>query len=290
MPKVELKYNIGEQVKNMKSDAARIDNVDVSKTRWPMNKIDRRLGGQRMYNEPHVQKGTTNPRYFMTMFPDKDIVSYPPKYFKRELPNNTNNENESIDIKAIYVVGKSETENTAFSLEKLIDSLIESSFDNNNTETDVRTENKTTTNETIISNRDLSKAAILVMNKNSTNNNETTNIISMNFTNENIDKNKYTDDLVTGNNTKTVSEMIATLSKRIDKQNNTSLEMIRRITGDFEFEGINITTNKPIEATLTLGSEPSTTEITTLPVDYETKTTKKSRQRFVRRLQHSKNN
>ncbi|XP_026726540.1 uncharacterized protein LOC113492983 isoform X2 [Trichoplusia ni] len=290
MPKVELKYNLGEQVKNMKSDVLKPENVDVSKTRWPMNKIDRRLGGQRMYNEPHVQKGTTNPRYFMTMFPDKDIASYPPKYFKRELPVNTNNENKSdsnVDIKAIYVVGKSEAENSGFSLEKLIDSLIESSFDSNNT--DLSKNVSEIEIETSIS-LPILNDSVIIKEHSTIVNNETTNVLSMNFTNENVDKNKYTEEFLEGNNSKAFSQMIATLAKRIDKQNNTSLEMMRRITGEFEFETNVTTTDRPVKQTLTTSTDILTTETTSQPMDYETKTTKKSRQRFVRRLQHSKNN
>ncbi|PZC71109.1 hypothetical protein B5X24_HaOG214066 [Helicoverpa armigera] len=292
MPKVELKYNLGEQVKNMKSDVLNMksENVDVSRTRWPMNKIDRRLGGQRsMHSEPQVQKGTTNPRYFMNIFPDKDVTSYPPKYFKRELTNNTHSEDEKVNIKAIYVVGKTESENNAFSLEKLIDSLIESSFDNNTTTPEAEVEYKPVVNQTDVNIEEQNKTAIKEDTTRRSMKNETTNIISMNLTNENVDKNKYSDDIMNSHN---VSEMIATLSKRIDKQNNTSLEMMRRITGDFEFDTLNTTTERPIEGTLLTTSEPSTVEYTSSSTEYETRTTRKIRlrQRIVRRLQHSKNN
>uniref|UniRef100_A0A2A4JW44 Uncharacterized protein n=1 Tax=Heliothis virescens TaxID=7102 RepID=A0A2A4JW44_HELVI len=296
MPKVELKYNLGEQVKNMKSDMLKSEHVDVSKTRWPMNKIDRRLGGQRtMHSEPQVQKGTTNPRYFMNIFPDKDVTSYPPKYFKRELPNNTHNEDERVDIKAIYVVGKTESENGAFSLEKLIDSLIESSFDNNATTPETEIEYKPVVNQTVVKIEEQNQTAIKEDSPKRAMKNETTNIISMNLTNENVDKNKYSDDFIMLNNSHNVSEMIATLSKRIDKQNNTSLEMMRRITGDFEFDTLNTTSERPIEGTLLTKSEPPTVQYTSAPTEYETRTTRttrkiRQRQRIVRRLQHSKNN
>ncbi|KAJ8733659.1 hypothetical protein PYW07_014210 [Mythimna separata] len=287
MPKVELKYNHGEQVKNMKSEVLKTENVDVSKTRWPMNKIDRRMGvGQPSVRQTaDVPKTTSNNRYFMSVFPGKD-ASYPPKYFKRELQNNTNGE---VDIKAIYVVGKSESENNAFSLEKLIDSLIESSFDNNATSPGAGVETTTLVNEKSnqieeLNEADKDKSSYHSIKKE-------TNIISMNFTNENVDKNKYSDDIM-ANNSKNVGDMIAKLSKRIEIQNNTSLEIMKRLTGGFEFESFSTTTEKPVETTSQAQKDTSTTELpltTSMPIVYDTRTTRKIRKRIVRRLQNKNN-
>ncbi|KAH9628860.1 hypothetical protein HF086_001095 [Spodoptera exigua] len=289
MPKVELKYNLGEQVKNMKSDMLKQESVDVSNTRWPVNKIDRRLGGSRKgHSEPPVQKGTTNPRYFMSMFPDKhDIASYPPKYYKRELANSTHNENDGDDFKAIYVVGKSESESNIFSLEKLIDSLIESSFDNNVTTTPEPTTDAANNND--IAEKKLNDTAEKPTSNKRSMKNVTMNVISMNLTNENTDKNKYSD-VGMANSSIHVNDMIATLSKKIEIQNNTSLEMMRRITGDFEFGSVNATSEKSIETTELKNNEETTTEYVAPVAEQESRTTRKIRQRIVRRPHHSKNN
>ncbi|XP_075979997.1 uncharacterized protein LOC142979122 [Anticarsia gemmatalis] len=277
MPKVELKYNLGEQVKNMRSDVLKKDNVDVSKTRWPQNKINYRLSGQRV---PQDQAGNSN--FFMSMFPEKDIINYPPKYFKRELNNASNNDSENMDIKAIYVVGKSEIENTTFSLEKLIDSLIESSFDTNKSVNTIDRELEVVTN--ITSNLMTTIKPVTEQ----IHDNETTNVISINLTNENIDKNKYTD-INAESNTTAFNQMIATLSKRIDIQNNTSMEMVRRISAGYDFD-TTITTQRPKDAYRNDNIEIVTTENTLSLIEREIRPRKKSRQRFARRLQKSKHN
>lgn len=283
-PNLELKYNLGEQVKNMKSEVMKNENSDVSKTRWPMNKFDRRIGGSSIQNKADVQKSATNNKYFVSLFPGKD-ASYPPKYFKRELTNNTNGE---VDIKAIYVVGKTDSENNVFSLEKLIDSLIENSFDKNATSTDAGGETKTLLNQTNVEIEELND--VQKDNLSSHSMKKETNIISMNFTNEKVDKNKYSDDFMM-NNSKKFGEMIATLSKGIEIQNNTSMEIMKRITGDFVYESTNTTSVKPVETTLNPENETSTTplEYSTISSTHDTRTTRKIRKRIVRRLQNKNN-
>lgn len=282
---MEFKYHLAEQVKNMKSEVLKTEHADVSNTRWPLNKFDRRLTvGQRSGpNNAITQPSSGNPKYFVSTFLDKD-GNNPPKYFKRELLNDTNRD---MDVKPIYIGAKSETESNIISLEKLIDSLIESSFDKNASSPDAA--GKTVVNETITKNQEPNDEV-----KDNTTNasmkNETTNILSMNLTNENIDKNKYSDDMF--NNSNDFSQMIANLSKRIDRQNNTSLEIMkyRTETRDFEDESVSSTSEKPIETTPYKETENSTTEHITEPTVYETKTTRKIRKRIVRRLQNGKNN
>ena len=283
MPKVELKYNLAEQVKNMKSEVLKTDHVDVSNTRWPLNKFDRRFNTGNRPTPSNPASTPSDSKYFLSI-PDKD-ANYPPKYFKRELPNDTNNE---VDIKAIYVVGNSEAESNIFSLEKLIDSLIESSFDKNATSSNAGAEARVS--EVVVEIQEPNPE----VEENSTTpalKNETTKIISMNFTNENVDKNKYSDD-DKSNNTNSFNQMIATLSKRIEKQNNTSLEIMkdRTGTGDFEQVPVSTTSKKPMETSLHTQSENSSTEYTTVPTVFETKTTRKIRKRLVRRLPNGKNN
>lgn len=274
----------------MKSDAMKNEHVDVSKTRWPLNKVNPHFNG-RAHSDARDKSN-----FFMSMFLDKEVTNYPPKYFKRELTNSTNEDEDGLDIKAIYVVGESPPENTTYSLESLIDNLIKSSFEN-------KTTTPVTQNSTIITNE--TSSSILdnigdIIKENVTikpvvteqiPNNESTRIISMNFTNENVDKNKYIK-TNTEHVTSKFSDMIASLSKKIDMQNNTSLEMMRRMSSDIDFDSTtpklnsSQTQNTTVKNTVTT----ATTENVLSSVDYDTRTTKKSRQRIARKLQNSKNN
>lgn len=56
MPKVELKYNLREQVRTMKSAKLKIESVDVSKTRWPHPKQSHQIGGSEAYDTNMVME------------------------------------------------------------------------------------------------------------------------------------------------------------------------------------------------------------------------------------------
>ncbi|CAB3256132.1 unnamed protein product [Arctia plantaginis] len=300
MPKVELKYNLGEQVKNVKSDVLKKDNVDISKTRWPLNKISSsRISRPRLYSE---NQGNDDSKFFKTSYSEKEVPVYPPKYFKRELINGTNNNTNGIDINVEPTSGKSEFDNYSYSLEKLIDSLIESSFKPNETVIQVDSKVFQESNKQVIKEAEISTTEqILETTETATTEgittevpiteitqiNDNTNVISMNLTNENIDKNKYIETDVT-NSTDNINEMIASLSKKIELQNNTSLEIMRRMTGNFEFHSI---FDKNIgNSTMKENIEVITKENTKMPDNFSTRTRtiKKGRQRLVRKLQNSK--
>lgn len=126
---------------------------------------------------------------------------------------------------------------------------------------------------------------------------------SENFTNQqNDDENKYTDDFVTTSTFK-INEIITNLSKRIEKQNNTSMKIAKLIVGDFGEEDTTLTTTSEaykiqssssfteneieVDGTETTNQETTSTTIANLK---ETMVTKKNRQRRARKLQNSKNN
>lgn len=295
MPKVELKYNLGEHVKNVKSDVLKKDNVDISKTRWPLNKISSsRVSRPRAYLENQAKDDS---KLFMTSYSEKEVPTYPPKYFKRELINGTTNNTNRIDINIKPASRKSEFDKYSYSLEKLIDSLIESSFKPN--ETNIQVDSKVSqdnykqvikevtvsTIEKILETTETATTEAITTQEPRTETtpiNDNTHVISMNWTNEDIDKNKY---IKTTNITNNISEMIASLSKKIELQNNTSLEMMRRMTGNFELDSI---TNSTVKDNF----EVITTKNTILPVTSSTRirTIKKGRQRLVRKLQNRKSN
>jgi hypothetical protein len=217
MPRVELRYNLREQVKNMKSDVFKHETNDISKTRWPKTH-HRIFHDQKIYsNEKRSDKKATDSSKATFFHTDPD--SYTSKYFKRDLRRSEHSEQNDqlfgIDGKTIPDKG--------FSIETLIENLIGNSFEGAN---DTKIERKV----------DLNNVA-----NNTTNNtgNKETNtankmcIYSMNLTNENRDENLYLDDgrvadVVKKWSNYTFSQMIAALSKQIDIQNNTSMEMVKR--------------------------------------------------------------
>ncbi|KAJ0181464.1 hypothetical protein K1T71_003549 [Dendrolimus kikuchii] len=292
LPKVQIKYNLREQVRNTKADVLKLESGDVLKSRWPVKRVNK-IKENKIYSNLHMSPISNNKKFFMSLTPGNE-VSDSAKYFKRD----TN----EVNIKAIYILENRDKidQNPGFSLETLIDNLIEDTLVVNKTDNQVNITNGVTNNinmyESIqknnIQSNDLNKiveyndsifynnnATEKYLNQNqidyeSDNNqldsstppdavdqldttelesdyysaNQTnkintgimtvkdisekvkllneTEIVSLNYTNENIKKNLYMDD--TGNHTNILTDMITNLSKRIEKQNNTSLEMMRR--------------------------------------------------------------
>lgn len=220
IPKVHLRYNLREQVKNMKSDVIKIEKFDVAKTRLPA------IEKKQFFLEAPVS--------------DKAIHSYPPmgisvdnpqyrnKFYKRDTAKNNENVLDEIDI----VSDKSSM------LENLIENFIKSSFRSlpNDTELDFSVNvdyynNSFTKTEpiTLPSKRNLVPKMIII--------NETTNVVSINNTDENIKNNKYTEIAKEEETYKNVyNEMITKLSKHIDNQNNHSMELMEQILGHHFFD------------------------------------------------------
>lgn len=228
MPKVEFRYNLREQVKNMKSDILRLETKDISKTRWPN-------GNHMMFNEQPIFKasvneknerktpdgGTKSTKFFVS---DTDVNSdtYTSKYFKRDLRNNPKNEDN---------VETDPLDRKNFSIETLIENLIGNNFEGKrdiDVESDIiiidSKENTSTKVPTSIKEPP-------TVNMSS----DMTCVVPVNVTDQNLDENRYIDDpLVKERMNKwknyTFNEMIAVLAKRIEKQNNTSMEIMKQIS------------------------------------------------------------
>lgn len=213
-PKGELKYNLREQVRNTKADLLNAGNIGVSKTRWPSKKhtnVNRHMFPS-IYDSNPLTKVS---KFFMSVLPDKDVVNYPPRYTKRELKKVNDTE---FNAETFYT--PPETNNTVrnihFSIDKLINDLIENNPGVNNEEVET---NVADTNEMreAISNKTLRDDLL--------NNVATNNILFMNSSTEDLDRSKYVN---------AFNEMIADMSYKIDIQNNTSLKMMERLTGGIE--------------------------------------------------------
>lgn len=219
-PKVHLRYNLREQVKNMKSDVIKIEKIDLSKTRWPG--IEKK---QFFLEAPVSEKALHS---YPTLGISVDHPQYPNRFFKRDTAKNNAKLLDEIDI----------VSEKSFLLENLIENLIESSFGplQNDTELDLSLNvdyynDSFTTSESITlpSKRNLVPKMIII--------NETTNVVSINNTDENIDNNKYTGVAKEEDAYKNVyNEMITKLSKHIDNQNNHSMELMEQILGHRFFD------------------------------------------------------
>ncbi|XP_045761507.1 uncharacterized protein LOC123864854 [Maniola jurtina] len=234
VPKLEMKYNLREQVKNKNSEKLNKEkNIDISKTRWPSNK--HLLHGKSPFHRERNYKkigDTKQTKFFVSMYPDNDPLSYSPVYYKKLLAKRDNN--NGVNVEAMYLY-QADTAN--FTLEALIDNLIESSLDKSKKDTRLRLNieldediDKESMTEANINFADLHFLLDRENETHSTLNNTAVSIISMNSTNEDIDINKYSHDM-DATNQNTFSEMIASMSKEIEKQNKASMEFLGRVAG-----------------------------------------------------------
>lgn len=204
----------------MKSDVIKIEKIDVSKTRWPG--IEKK---QFFLEAPVSDKALHS---YPSLGISVDHPQYPNRFFKRDTAKNNINTLDEVDT----------VSEKSFLLENLIENLIESSFGplQNDTELDLSVNvdyfnDSLTTGEpiTLPSKRNLVPKMIII--------NETTNVVSINNTNENIDNNKYTGVAKEEDTYKNVyNEMITKLSKHIDNQNNHSMELMEQILGHRFFD------------------------------------------------------
>ncbi|XP_072935538.1 uncharacterized protein [Epargyreus clarus] len=283
LPKLEMKYNLREQVKNTKEKRAE---VDVSKTRWPTNKQLNRM--------PYKINHQRNSNYLT--FSETNQVETP-KYFKRYL---TKRENQNgSDIGALYLYKDASN----FSLETLIDNLIERGLEGVNSTLGLK----------------ISKSGELKDEDNKGDDkfmNSVTEVVTEDTTRGvNIvkaDQNKSNDKAVV-NSTAAYFEMMTTLSKEIKKQNIASIKTVEQLTGRkyeenleinisniFNLTAINTTrTNHVAESSKTVIIGEETIESTTNKVPkilhkevtpHKNGQVKKSKQRIVRKLRNRKLN
>ncbi|XP_049887809.1 uncharacterized protein LOC126382110 [Pectinophora gossypiella] len=301
-PKVHLRYNLREQVKHMKSDVIKIEKIDVSKTRWPAGEKK-----QFFLETQNEEKTGANPnKFFPAVMLDNGPVQYQSKFFKRDLTKKYAPPEDNIDEVEKLVTNKT------FSLENLIENLIESSFGPlvNDTELDLNVNldyaldnnNSATTIEpiTLPNKRSIfDKNMMIIIN-------ETTNVMGLNETNQNLDMNKYTDDTKNEMFKNIFNDMIASLSKHIEKNNNNSMEMMEHVLGHKVYDKterpeaptvdelhVDITTSdngrgNSVEAASTGTTEAHVESVTTKRDDFILP--KKSHQRLARKLHNSKTN
>ncbi|XP_063828415.1 uncharacterized protein LOC135077796 [Ostrinia nubilalis] len=247
MPKVELRYNLREQVKNMKSDILKVETQDVSKTRWPKTN-HMVLREQQTYNlgdksnEPKSTDIGSNKFFIQGPSIERDL--YSPKFFKRDLRRNLK---DDIDVQSEYLTELPDPlEPKTFSLETLIDNLIGNNFAR---KSDGEIEFKEPHNDSQAISQIITTTENTINDTNTTKDNkEITCVVSLNMTNENLDENKYEESPIIKKHLDkwknyTFNEMIAALSKRIEKQNNTSLEIMK----DASKDNIEVTITGPMD-------------------------------------------
>ncbi|XP_034841002.1 uncharacterized protein [Maniola hyperantus] len=237
VPKLQMKYNLREQVKNKKSEKLNKEkNIDISKTRWPSNK--HLLHGKSPFHRARRYKksgDTKQTKFFVSMYPDNDSLSYRPVYKKLLAKRENNN---GVNVEAIYLY---QTDTANFTLETLIDNLVESTLGKPKNDTrlslNIEVDKAVNQESATDANVNFTDLHFLLDGENETNsilNNAAVSIISMNSTNENTDINKYSHE-TNSTNQNTFLEMIASLSKEIEKQNKASMEFMERVA---EFKNI----------------------------------------------------
>lgn len=204
----------------MKSDVIKIEKIDISKTKWPG--VEKR---QFFLEAPVSDKPLHS---YPSLGISVDHPQYPNRFFKRDTAKNNLEILDEVDM----------VSEKSFLLENLIENLIESGFGplQNDTELDLSVNvdyynNSLTTNEpiTLPSKRNLVPKMIII--------NETTNVVSINNTDQNIDNNKYNGVAKEQDTYRNVyNEMITKLSKHIDNQNNHSMELMEQILGHRFFD------------------------------------------------------
>lgn len=230
-----MKYNLREQVKHTKSEKLNKDkNIDISKTRWPSNKhlLHGKSPFHRVRHYKHNDDIRHTNKFFVSMLPEYDPSNYSPVFYKKYL---TKRENNIVNVEAVYAY---QMDSANFTLEAFIDNLIESDLDGS--KKDIRQkenidfddlDNQEITTET---NTKFTEINFFPNENNFINSsaiNTALSIVSMNSTNENMDVNKYSHDIKNATNPNSFLEMIANMSKEIDKQNKASLEIMERATG-----------------------------------------------------------
>ncbi|KPJ14866.1 hypothetical protein RR48_02192 [Papilio machaon] len=237
LPKVEMRYNLREQVKNVKTDKQKHENYDMSNQRWPKGK--HWIHSRQLIEgiPPFKIDDNRSKKYYM--FTENDPTKYTsPKYFKRDASKFTNE--EAINVETLYLY-QTDTDSPNMSVESVIDNLIESSFEGLNNL--VSMEDNNTLNQSVnektstVSNMYRAKNAI-VQNGTFVNTTEFKDSLKFYFTttastleettiqNENVD-----DPNIILQSKANFLDVIAKMSNKIEQQNNASIEIINRMTG-----------------------------------------------------------
>ncbi|CAH0722998.1 unnamed protein product, partial [Brenthis ino] len=225
LPKLEMRYNLREQVKNSKASKSKRDRLDVSKTRWPMNRHF--LHGKKLFNSLYKNNNRIKQtKFFISMSPEVESVIDVPVY--KSFINKR--EDTGANMEALYLY---KTDIANFSLETLIDNLILSTIDKNKV---IKTFDETTT-----STQDMQMTDSLILNDANTNHDSTDINVKMSFTKEDIANNYL--NVLNITNKPNYAEMITTLSKEIDKQNNITIEMVK---GFIEEENLYVLINSTV--------------------------------------------
>ena len=199
---MEMKYNLRERVKNSKAAKIKRDKLDMLKTKWPMN---RHFGRKQLLNnliQKNDQIRGTN--VIISTKPEVDYVIDSPKPYKRL---KTKRE-DTVNTETSYLY---QANNTIFSLETLIDTLILSSLNKNSENTSTKTIDETTLLENIHNTKSI---------QNDTNITRTITTIQDNVINY--------DSVLKVASQNDYGALITTLSKEIDKQNDESLKIAKK--------------------------------------------------------------
>ncbi|CAG5053657.1 unnamed protein product [Parnassius apollo] len=236
LPKVEMRYNLREHVKTMKSDKAKSENNDMSSQRWPKGK--HWLQSRQLLESIPLSKVVDSKAKKFYMFtenePEKGI---PPKYLKRDLT--TSSSEDGINVESLYVYQtETKIDSSNYSVEAMIENLIESSFEGLTNLVNLET------NNTLNNSVDENSSVFLypVRNESLENSNNTEKIYYNetipNFLYKKIDR-KTLDQNGNGNDTNITQssqreflEIITKMSNKIEKQNNNSIDIINRIAGN----------------------------------------------------------
>ncbi|XP_047507671.1 uncharacterized protein LOC125051419 [Pieris napi] len=215
LPKLKMRYNLREQVKNTKPRKLKRDSVKLSKTRWPLNK--------QILNIKHplnqiIHKGDDDKKQ-INFEPAirQEATNYTPKYFKKYLAKR---ENGDVNVEALYLY---ETDSANFSLEALIDNMIEGSLLENTNNV------KLNLNINMNNSDELSETRKFPRNFTDFSSDKIDlEVISLNSSG--LESVKYIEPLEKDEK-KNITKMIETMSNEIDKQNNISVEIVKKITG-----------------------------------------------------------
>ncbi|CAK1541348.1 unnamed protein product [Leptosia nina] len=228
LPKLKMRYNLREQVKNTKPSKLKRDSVNLSKTRWPLNK--QVFHSKQPRNEiKHYKRNddTTQANFFTSMLQEQDETNYTPKYFKKYL---TKRENGNVNVEALYLY---KTDSANFSLENLIDNMIEGSLDGNTNNVKLNLSMRMNNSNDLLA-EFTSKTLRNVHERdfNATEYNNDFRVVSLNSDDKTTDyhsnaKLTQMDD----KNNASVTDMIEKMTSEIEKQNNISIKIVEQIIG-----------------------------------------------------------
>ncbi|XP_064076852.1 uncharacterized protein LOC113392722 [Vanessa tameamea] len=224
VPKLEMRYNLREKIKKSRSDKIKSNKLDMSRTRWSMNK--QFYGGKQLLNKIRLYKkdADASRTFFASMFPEIEALSTQQKSLvKRE-------DSSGFNVDALYIYKT----HANFSVDKLIDDIIINSLDDNNVNMKMNKrmhfdDKAITTTETSgdIVDGNVSETTV------TDNVYETTTVDEILMSSTQPDRNiiNHIPHINLTTNNKTYLEEIAIMSEEIEKNNNITIDIINRLTG-----------------------------------------------------------